>query len=233
MGLDSIEILVEVEKAFEIKIPDQEAEKIITVGNFHDVVWLHVNHRQSNKCKSQGLFYKLRQSLVEVFHIPKESLKPDTSLNDIFPQEDRRKYWRKLSLANGLDFPNLVLPPHYSTFLSSIGLITIGGGLAISLILMLFFDFTKWTLLIPLAGISITYFISKLLNSRRTEFTQENISDLTNKILVLNYNTLNRGGEVNRKEVELIVSNIIADNSGLELDEVTPDKKICDDLGIN
>ena len=233
MGLDSIEILIEVEKAFEISIPNQEAEKIITVGNFHDVVWQHVNHRQSNKCKSQSLFYKLRQSLVEAFHIPNESLKPDTTLNDIFPQDNRRQYWSKLALANGLEFPNLILPTPYSIILSSIGLITIGGGLAISIILILFFDFTKWTLLIPLTGIAITYFVSELLNPKRTEFKQANIRELTNKILVLNYKTLNKDGEVNRKEVELIVSNIIADKSGLELKEVTPDKKICDDLGID
>lgn len=39
MGLDSVEILMKVEKPFGINIPDQEAEKIITVGDFHNSVW--------------------------------------------------------------------------------------------------------------------------------------------------------------------------------------------------
>ena len=39
MGLDSIEIVMKVEKTFDIKIPDREAEQIVTVADFHNAVW--------------------------------------------------------------------------------------------------------------------------------------------------------------------------------------------------
>jgi acyl carrier protein len=39
MGLDSVELLMEVENAFGIDIPDKVAEKIYTVGVFNEVVW--------------------------------------------------------------------------------------------------------------------------------------------------------------------------------------------------
>ena len=46
MGLDSIElvmeVVMEVEKAFSIRIPDREAEKMNTVGAMYDTVWRHV-----------------------------------------------------------------------------------------------------------------------------------------------------------------------------------------------
>ena len=132
MGLDSIELLVEVEKAFGITIPSQEAVNIITVGNFQDKVWHYVSHRKKgNRCKSQNLFYKLRGSL-QAYGNPIKSLKPDSPLNDIIPKENRRSYWRKLALENNLEFSKLVLPKFYFTLLLYIVLIIIIGGLAVS-----------------------------------------------------------------------------------------------------
>lgn len=39
MGLDFIEIVQKAEKRFSIEIPDAEAEKIVTVGDLHNIVW--------------------------------------------------------------------------------------------------------------------------------------------------------------------------------------------------
>ncbi len=60
MGLDSVEILVNVENTFGITISNYEAEKIATVGDIHNVVWRNIQGRQSMRCRSQQLFYKLR-----------------------------------------------------------------------------------------------------------------------------------------------------------------------------
>jgi acyl carrier protein len=42
MGLDSVEILMKIENTFGIQIPKQEAEKIVTVGDFYDTIWNHL-----------------------------------------------------------------------------------------------------------------------------------------------------------------------------------------------
>jgi len=42
MGLDTVDLLITVEKHFGISIPDQEAEQMITVGDFHRIVWEHM-----------------------------------------------------------------------------------------------------------------------------------------------------------------------------------------------
>ena len=65
MGLDSVEILMKVEDTFGIKIPDQEAEQILTVGDFHNAVWRHLSGKQTDKYKSQNLFYKLRKAFLK------------------------------------------------------------------------------------------------------------------------------------------------------------------------
>ncbi len=86
MGLDSLEILMEVEKTFDIKIPNGEAEKIITVGDFHNSVWQHFSGKHSDKCHSQSLFYKLRSSFTEKFNLSKQHFTPSVSLENLFPK---------------------------------------------------------------------------------------------------------------------------------------------------
>ena len=233
MGLDSVEILMEVENVFGIQIPNKIAEKIITVGDFQNVVWELVKGRESNKCTSQSLFYKLRESFSNQFEIPKSSINLETKLNNIIPGDNRRKFWFSIASSNELRFPELVLQKPYSKFLTAIGVSTIGGGLITSLILINFFNTTKWTLLIPLAGIVFTILVSRLFNFKRTEFNPNNFRDFINQVLTLNYTSLSIEVGVNRKEVEMVITQIIADKSGLDLKEVTPEKKICDDLGID
>jgi acyl carrier protein len=43
MGLDSVELLMDIENFFSIQIPDTEAEKIYTIQNMVDSVAAHLN----------------------------------------------------------------------------------------------------------------------------------------------------------------------------------------------
>lgn len=232
MGLDSVEILMKVEKTFDINIPDQETEKIITVNDFHNVIWRHLEGRFSEKCKSQNLFYRLRQSFIDTFNITKQDLTLDGSLNDIFPKENRRQAYFSFANANNIKLPDLMLTKPWAVFLYAFGFATILGGLVLSIILVNFFDYDKWTFLIPIVGIALTYFVSLMLNSKRIIIEPATIREFVQNVLSTNYSTLVENG-VNRKDVESVINHIIADMSGLELHEVTPEKKIHDDLGIN
>lgn len=99
MGLDSIELVMEVEKAFDIRIPDQEAEKIRTVKDLYDVVWNHLSRRHSDKCNSQLIFYKLRRYFIANFQLSKQSFSPDKLLDDLFPQANRRKEYIAMEIV--------------------------------------------------------------------------------------------------------------------------------------
>ena len=233
MGLDSVEILMKVEESFGIKIPDREAEQILTVGDFHNAVWRHLSGKHSDKCKSQNLFYKLRKSFVETFNFSPRQLNLETSPEEIFPKINRRQVYSSFANTTNLKLPELVLTKPWATLLSAFGIATIIGGLVTSLILINFFDISKWTLLIPVVGIFLTFLFSDLLNSKRTEIKEITIREFTQHTLALNYSKFVANEGTNRQEMESVINHIIADMAGLDLEEVTSEKKIGDDLGID
>jgi acyl carrier protein len=60
MGLDCVELIIENEKFFNISIPDKQAERIITVQNFVDVIALHLNIESNEKT--------LQEKVLTAFH---------------------------------------------------------------------------------------------------------------------------------------------------------------------
>jgi len=233
MGLDSVEILMKVEDTFGIKIPNREAEQILTVGDFHNVVWKRLQGKPNSKCLSQGLFYKLRRAFVEKFNITPHELHPELSPENIFPKAGRREAYLNFAETTNLKLPALVLTQGWETFLIAFGLTVIAGALGASLILINYFDFTKWTLLFPVAGIALTILLSNLLNPLRIRIQDPTVRAFTERTLVLNYSKTAGNTDLNRQEMEMIINHIIADMSGLELEEISAEKKIGDDLGID
>jgi acyl carrier protein len=63
MGLDSVELVMKVEKHFDISIPDEDAEKLYTVGLLHEYVYAALQ-RRSPGCKGYTQVFDEIQSLV-------------------------------------------------------------------------------------------------------------------------------------------------------------------------
>lgn len=233
MGLDSVEIVVKIEETFGINIPDKEAEQIITVGDLHNAVWRHLEGRYSDRCKSQSIFYTLRQSFYDTFNYPKKDFRLESSPENIFPKENRRQIYFDFARNNNLTLPELELTKPLQKFFLLIGSVLIIGALVASLILINFFNYSKWVLLIVAVAIVLTIIISAMLNPQRVLIETPSIREFTLATLKLNYAALSKQSDVNRKEMELVINHIIYDYSGVKLHEITPEKKICDDLGVD
>ena len=233
MGLDSVEILVNVENAFGITISNYEAEKIATVGDIHNLVWRTLQGRQSIRCKTQQLYYKFRYTLATKFNVPKDAIELDASLNEIFPATNRRLLYRKLEKEMQLQLPPLALSFGWVTVLRITGGVLIIGTLVISLVMVIRYNYTRWLYLLPVLGILLTNFFSNLLDAVRTVFWPDLLSDFTREVLKLNYSTLIQENGANQKEVEQVIDHIIADIAGVDIKEVTPEKHLGNDLGID
>ena len=51
--------------------------------------------------------------------------------------------------------------------------------------------------------------------------------------LAINFNSLTKDAGVNRNEVENVINHIIVDKIGVDWDEISPEKSLTDDLGVD
>lgn len=233
MGLDSVELLLEVENAFKIRIPDEEAEKIITVGDFHDAVWRHLEGRHIDKCHTQSLFYALRTSLSQTYGWHPAKLKLSDPPNELFPLTDRRQAYRAFEKQLDLQLPALELPDPWSDLLFWTSILLIGGSLATEIIFIYFFDYSAWILLWTVACILVVIGLSELLNPLRTVIKLPTLKEYTIETLSLNYQKLAQEMGTNRKEMETVINHIIVNKIGVDILEATPEKRIAEDLGVD
>ena len=57
MGLDSVDIVIRIEKELNIAIPNGEASQIFTVGDLHEIAWRHLLKSDNNtKCREEMEF---------------------------------------------------------------------------------------------------------------------------------------------------------------------------------
>jgi acyl carrier protein len=107
LGLDSVELVLAIEKEFGVEIPDHDVVQISTVGQMYE--WLRVNLRSTKpaQCMTQRLFYKVRRALISNHGIPKQSISLDSRLKDLVPANELKDAWPYLTLFAELDFPRL------------------------------------------------------------------------------------------------------------------------------
>jgi acyl carrier protein len=107
MGLDSVELLVEVEKFFDITISNQEAEHIYTVEDFAKIISKYTSFHQ----KESTLFDKMKLKL-EGYFLDKLNTKisAESLLEDLLPFRNRQQIWTNLALYLVLDLPHLNKP---------------------------------------------------------------------------------------------------------------------------
>jgi hypothetical protein len=81
---------------------------------------------------------------------------------------------------------------------------------------------------------SLKLIVDNIFRNRKTIIPVDTMRDLVEKMIELNYKYLKSEDlSISRKEVEIIVNNIISDVGGIDLQEITPEKSIVKDLGIN
>jgi len=76
MGLDSVELLLSVEDTFQIKIPDRDAEKFLTVGELHEWVVSELIRLERSNVNRDIVFDILRSLICFQLGIKPEKVVP-------------------------------------------------------------------------------------------------------------------------------------------------------------
>ena len=96
MGLDSVELVMELESRFRVKLPDAEMYKVKTVADLAAVVVRQLPRAEGYSCPTTRTFFLLRRSFQERLGVSRRLLRPSTRLDDILPS-DRHAAWTQIS----------------------------------------------------------------------------------------------------------------------------------------
>jgi hypothetical protein len=128
MGSDSVELVLRVKETFGIRIPYEEAPRIVTIGDLYQSILPRLREDRSKKGLTARAFYRLRQALVSEGDVTRSTVRPDTPLNQVVPAIRRRRLWPRLARRLALELPDLCRPTWLTVGLTIVILLWIGVG---------------------------------------------------------------------------------------------------------
>ena len=218
MGLDTAELVMNVEDAFDIKIPDDQSPALTTVGELYDYILAQTELPLTGTCLTAAAFYELRAGLADLGVTTRFA--PSTKLVEILPHTNRRQ----LSQAKQLKLPDLVRPNWLT--LTSTAVTIAASAFAASLTM----GNNNTEILFPLIGI-ICLFVFGFLMAWLTEpfatkFDESFCSfrGLSERVLALNRTKFkNEHGSMGRNDIWVVLREVVVDTLGVDHDEVTRD----------
>jgi len=96
MGMDSVEIVMDVEDHFGISIQDSEAEQVQTVGDLVALVHARLAAAQREYCPTLPAFLSLRRATRVALADESARLRPRDAVTTILSPTQRRALWKQL-----------------------------------------------------------------------------------------------------------------------------------------
>ncbi len=232
MGLDYLELLLEVEERFAISVEDEEVLDIRTVGDLCDLVKSKLQPSASRDCLTSHVFYQFRCVFGSEFGVPREAVVPASDVESLVPQSQRRRAWRALSERLQWDLPDLKRAGWLER-----GLIAGFIAAILSVIVGSMSDHLSqaqaWAL-----GISAlpAFFLMHLMTEPLAIHIPENcgtVGLLAKTTLGLNFRRIAEAREAwNEQELWQAIQDIVVDQLGVKASQITPDTDFVKDLGF-
>lgn len=221
MGLDLVEIVMDVEDEFRLDLPDAECERCETVGQFADLVHSRLRRSQEERCPSQHGFYIVRKALMKHLGLARAEVRRDTRLEAIFPRKRRRAAWMKVAtdLTESRKPPDILVRPRSLKIILNLTVVAtaVGTGLAIG-----------WWAGIG-AALVLAILAEVLTRGCRVEFPTKlsTVGDSVRLVTTLD------SGIWTKEQVLGKIQVIAADNLGLKPEQITPNSHWVKDLGAD
>jgi acyl carrier protein len=239
MGLATVELVMEVEAAFGITLPDEDAQHVVTVGDLHALVVRLMDERdgatrREGACPSAAAFYALRRGAMAALTVDRAAIRPAAPASLLAgPYRGRLERWSLLESASGLRLPPLRLPNGIFCFIVALSLASgLVAGRAAYRASGDFGGAFVACVLVPLPVLlALTLLASPLARSVPDDC--ETLRGLTRAVAARNLGTLAaRGGRrPTGDETFAALRAIIVETLGVAPEAVTPAARIIEDLG--
>ena len=234
MGLDTVELVIEVEESFGISIEDADAEQMRTAGDLHEYVLGKVASAhtkigtESKVCVTSRAFYALRKAVMDLSLASRRDLRPGTDLSGVIPARSRRHCWRQLSEAMQLRLPDLERPE----WLVKSALVVVFVTSLFVAVSLVHLGFMIAVFSVPLSLALMAVVAHHATAPLATVMPCTSVADLTRNIATTNYaRLLGAASAVDGDEVWQTLRRIICDCLGVSPEEVTKTSRFVEDLG--
>lgn len=231
MGLDAVELIIEIEEAFSLEIPDGELSHILTVGDLYDYLKANFSPPSTSAtCLSAITFYSLRRAAQSVGVT--ERVRPRDATTKLLPPTDRRNFWRQFQSVSGLRLPRLQRP----RWLTAAATTAVLSTAVVASILLYRQSGSQVIALsvgaISLLGLGLFAVFVTLPSAIHPARNFQTVRGLVETTLGLNFQTLNERYSHQPTDIWVALRAIIAEQLGISPDKITPDSSFVNDLGL-
>lgn len=218
---------MEIEQAFDIRMPDEECEKVYTVGDLQELVLKYINGSSVESCASSFVFYKLRRSFENVFGTTKAEFAPQVQLESIVPVKNRKTSWNDLQTHSGFQLPELEKPNWYTNIQLLFGFVSI------VVVITSMMTGSVLQTLGYLIGFGVFFYVIAKATEPLRKYLPFNVGETVVKTRNLNFKQISKERQTSANEIKSIVAHIIANKLGVDIIEVTAEAILTDDLGMD
>lgn len=228
MGLDGVELVMEVEDEFGITILDSEATGMRTVGDLVQLCLERIQATKSMRCHSLPCFLSLRHLIRDVRNDHDFKLRPRDNVENCLEESDRKILWRRLPELLRTT-PRQLRRPKWLR--KTLVLIVLGFPI---LLMAVFPWHVEILILILFATVAFGIVLNWLTIGLRTRTPAgyTTFGDITKRMVGLSVAT-NPPADAGYDTVFSIVKRIVVEQLGVDDDEVVPTARFVEDLGMD
>jgi hypothetical protein len=221
MGLDAVELVMEVEDQFDIAIPDKAACELVSVGDLYKYILTQRNRPLARGCCTASAFYQLRRCLVERYHLDKRSIRPTTDLASLIPREQRFLEWEALQKTCSLAMPGLGWPAAAEMSLMTLYLLVIPAAIIVVSVTMLPVGWLLGVLGMVLWLVVGSSLLTRMDRWLARELPAATVGEAAKRIVGLNCDYFTSGEADDPNVVWLRVASLTAEHYGLDFERVS------------
>jgi acyl carrier protein len=126
MGMDGVEIVMAVEEAFDLRIDDAEAAKILTPRQLIELVQSKVAITDASVCLTLRAFNLLRKSLLRHGNWKRSEITPATNLSGLIKRNRRKELLLVVTTELGIKQPPKLILPNWLNLIVLVGSLLVG-----------------------------------------------------------------------------------------------------------